>query len=77
MAEQGIAVLFRCDPEKRGDVTYDVFREGEHDLDPVRYAELLRDSCEADFPGSIWSIGMNERARELMRDRRLAEWGMA
>jgi hypothetical protein len=62
--------------------SWDVFVEGEcgeHDgepIDPIRAAEALRDSCEADFPTRMWTIATNERARELMAARRMRQWGM-
>lgn len=73
---EAIAILFRCNPDKPGDVNYDVFRQSESTYDPVRVAEMLRDSCSSDFPGSLWGIAVNERARELMSARRLRDWGM-
>lgn len=64
--------------------SWDVFVEGECGhyevgvpIDPIRAAEALRDSCEADFPTRMWTIASNERARELMADRRMKQWGLS
>lgn len=76
-AEVGIAVLFSGDPET-GQSSMDVFREDDDTtlpLDPYHRAAALRDSCAEDFPTRLWSIAVNDRARDLMRDARMAAMG--
>lgn len=74
MAEnEGIAILFSAEPD--GEHSCDTFRESDSEHDPVLRAEALRASCEDDFPGRLWGIAMNGRARELMADRRMRQWG--
>lgn len=67
------AVLFMWDP-KTQKTTSDVFTTPEYP-DPVRQAELLKSACEDDFPGAIWSIGLDEEARDIMTNTRMREMG--
>ena len=39
--------------------------------DPFHRAQALKESLEADWPGAIWSIGIDEEAREAMADTRM------
>lgn len=77
-AEQvGIAVLLSGDPAT-GKSSMDVFREDDETsspLDPFHRAQGLRDSCAGDFPDRLWSIAVNDRARDLMRDARMRAMG--
>lgn len=80
--ERGRAILVSVE-EDGSDANWDLFLEGEcgnytdgDPLDPILAAEGLRDSCAGDFPTRMWTIASNERARELMADRRMRQWGM-
>jgi hypothetical protein len=70
-----IAVLFMYNP-KNGKTSTDVFETPTHP-DPVRSAENLREACRDDFPGAIWSLGMDEEARIIMTNTRMREMGFA
>ena len=67
------AVLFMWDP-KTGNVTADSYSTPEVE-DPVRRCENLKAACEDDFPGAIWSIGLDEEARDIMASTRMREMG--
>lgn len=67
------AVLFMWDP-KTEKVTADSYSTPET-ADPVRRCERLKSACEDDFPGAIWSIGMDEDARDIMATTRMREMG--
>lgn len=43
--------------------------------DPVRAAENLKRSIVDDLPGALWSIGLNEEARDIMTNTRMREMG--
>lgn len=80
--EKGRAILVSVE-EDGSEANWDVFLEDEcgtytdgDPLDPIFAAERLRDSCAGDFPTRMWTIASNERARELMSDRRMREWGI-
>lgn len=74
MTEEGKAVLFILLPDGR--TTTDVFLESESDLyDPEDQCERTLASVGDDFPGMMYAIAMNDRARELMKNRRMREMG--
>lgn len=68
--DAGIAALLSVHPETE-DVMQTVYRtDGEHGVaDPIAYCKGLRRSCEDDFPGYLWSIASNDRAREIHGER--------
>jgi hypothetical protein len=72
MAELGIAVLFTYTAE--GKSFTDAYSEADY-ADPQLQAERMRSAVGDDFPGAIFSIGMNERARDIMTNRRMADMG--
>ncbi|AXH70122.1 hypothetical protein HOT74_gp09 [Microbacterium phage KaiHaiDragon] len=67
------AVLFMFNPAT-GRTSTDVWETPEV-ADPVRRAENVRRSCESDFPGAVWAIGMDEEARDIMATTRMREMG--
>lgn len=74
----GLAVLHSYDP-KTGETSADPFEERSEDAgktSPYHRAVALRDSIAGDFPGRIWSIGMDDRARELMAAENMRRWGL-
>jgi hypothetical protein len=71
--EVGKAVLFI--QQASGKVNVDEFLEDESGRDPYHRALGLWRSCEDDFPGAIWSIGMNDRARDLMAEANMHAMG--
>lgn len=73
MAEIGRAVLFIY--QANGKVNADEFLEGDSEHDPYHRARALWASVEDDFPGAIHAIGMNQRARDLMANTRMAQMG--
>ena len=72
-SEIGKAVLFIH--HTNGKVNADEFLEVEGKSDPYHRALGLWESCCDDFPGAIHAIGMNDRARDLMTNTRMAEMG--
>ena len=72
-SEVGKAVLFIY--HTNGKVNADEFLEVEGKSDPYHRALGLWESCCDDFPGAIHAIGMNDRARDLMTNTRMAEMG--
>lgn len=71
----GIAVLHGFDPES-GQVTTDAFYEADSPRSPWHRAAAMRESVRNDFPGWIWSIGMNERAHALMTTENMRQIGI-
>jgi hypothetical protein len=69
----GKAVLFILLPN--GKTTTDVFLESESDDDPHYRAEQTLAAVGDDFPGMMHAIAINERARDLMTNRRMAAMG--
>lgn len=67
------AVLFMHDP-KTGQTTTDVYATPDVE-NPVLRAENIKRSCEDDFPGAIWSIGMDDEARDIMAAHRMQQMG--
>ncbi|WNM67712.1 hypothetical protein SEA_LITTLEFORTUNE_9 [Microbacterium phage LittleFortune] len=67
------AVLFMWNPAT-GQTTTDVYETPTVE-DPVRRAENIRRSCEDDFPGAVWAIGMDDEARDIMTSTRMREMG--
>lgn len=67
------AVLFMWDPTMNKTTT-DVFETPEY-ADPFHTAQGLKESCEGDFPNAIWSIGIDEEAREIMKNARMRAMG--
>lgn len=57
---------------RTGETTHTTYRSDEGHHDPVQRARALRDSCEDDFPGWIWSLAANERALTISAERRTA-----
>ena len=41
----------------------------------MRAAENLKRSIVDDLPGALWSIGLNEEARDIMTNTRMREMG--
>jgi hypothetical protein len=77
VAEDGRAVLFIQHEDLRGGFAMDVFDEKDDDgRDPHLRAEQMWDIVKNDWPGAIHAIGMNDRARLLMRNRRMRDMGM-
>ena len=84
MADDGVAVLFSGDP-RTGVCSMDVFKESdEHTttwddgrpVDPYHRAAALRDSVKDDFPDRVFTIHVNERARDLMANERMRWMGL-
>lgn len=76
---EAIAVLFSIDPDSAGDVSYDIFREGDDGAvaDPITRAEALMRSCRDDFPPTrIWTFTGNDRAGELRSEYLLKRMGI-
>jgi hypothetical protein len=73
--DEGIAILFSVEVDG-SEANWDVFCESESECDPALRAERLRDSSEGDFPTRMWGIALNDRARELMSERRMRQWGI-
>lgn len=71
--EPGKAVLFIH--TKSGMTFAEEFLEGDSDRDPQLRAELLWEGIKDDFPGALSAIALNDRARDLMANRRMAEMG--
>lgn len=77
--QEAIAVLFSIDPDKAGDVSYDIFRESDEGAwaDPITRAEALMQSCRDDFPPTrIWTFTGNKRAAELRSKTLLKRMGI-
>lgn len=71
---EGVAVLFALLPN--GISHADVFKESEDpDRDPWDRADRMRAAYGDDFPGAIYSIGGNDRARDLAAARRMNQMG--
>lgn len=71
-----LVVLHGYDPEEQVTTT-DAFHERPEDegtTSPWHRAVALRDSVVDDFPAYIWSIGLNERARDLMAAENMRRW---
>lgn len=77
---EGIAILFSGDPDT-GAWSMDVFRESDEfsgpmkDLDPFHRAQALQESTEDDFPNRLWTVAVNDRGRELMKNARMRAMG--
>ena len=72
----GLAVLFGYDPST-GRTTADPFPESPSDdgpTSPWHRAAALRESVAGDYPGWLWTIGMNERARLLKGAENMRRW---
>lgn len=68
----GIAVLFTYTAD--GKTFTDAYSEADYP-DPQLQCERMRAAVGDDFPDAIFSIGMNDRARDLMTNRRMADMG--
>lgn len=73
MTERGKAVLFTLTAD--GSVHADVYLEGDSADDPELCAQRMRSAVGDDMPDAIFSIGMNDRARFLMTQRRMQDMG--
>lgn len=78
MTATGLAILHGYDPVN-GKTTSDPFEERSEDVgktSPYHRAAALRDSVSGDFPGWVWSIGLNDRARDLMASENMRRMGL-
>jgi len=69
---KAVAVVFTWLPDEQ--VFQTPFIESADTPDPLSVAHAFREAEEErnDFPGSIWGIGANERARKIRSDSLIA-----
>lgn len=53
---------------RTGETNYTAYRSDEGHENPKRNAIALRESCEDDFPGWIWTLACNDRAIKVYSD---------
>ena len=59
-----------------GTQSTDIFRESDNnERDPFHRASRLRDAVRDDFPGAVFSIGVNKRANDLATVTRMRAMG--
>ena len=77
MSEAGIAVALCYLPDEERTLHTEFRTDSDHPHEnPMLAAKALKKSCQDDFPGSLWAITGNERAKEIMVDARLAALGI-
>lgn len=70
--EKAKAVLFTY--TAKGKTFTDAFEAPKYE-DPQLMCEQMREAVGDDFPGAIFSIGMNKAARDIMATRRMRQMG--
>lgn len=71
--EPAKAVLFTYTED--GQTFTDAYCEADGIPDPQLLCEHVQAAVEEDFPGALFAVALNERAREIMKNRRMREMG--
>ena len=75
MQEQAVAVLFTYTTD--GQTFTDAYREEDGIPDPQLMCERMQAAVGDDFPGALFAVALNERARDIMTNRRMREMGFS